>query len=67
MTAAGAPPECCNCLATRAVGHGIATIPSSRSRLSTSTGRSTRLMWANIVWWFIHMIPMVRKLTTYAK
>ena len=42
----------------------MATTPISSSRLMTSSGRSTRVMWAKIVWWFIHMIPMVRKLTT---
>ena len=42
----------------------MATTPMSSSRLSTSSGRSTRVTWAMIVWWFIHMMPMVRKLTT---
>jgi hypothetical protein len=46
------------------VGNGTATMPMSSRRLSTSSGRSTRLTWARIVWWFIHMIPIVRKLTT---
>ncbi len=42
----------------------MATTPMSRNRLITRTGRSTRVKWPKIVWWFIHMMPMVRKLTT---
>ena len=42
----------------------MTTTASSSSRLMTSSGRSTRETWASIVWWFIHMMPIVRKLTT---
>jgi len=42
----------------------MATMPMSSSRFRTRSGRSTLATWARIVWWFIHMIPIVRKLTT---
>lgn len=42
----------------------MATTAMSSSRLSTSSGRSTRVTSPMIVWWFSHMIPIVRKLTT---
>ena len=50
--------------ATSAVGNGIATMPISRNRFSTSVVRLTLVTWASIVWWFSHMMPIVRKLTT---
>ncbi len=39
-------------------------MPMSSSRLSTSSGRSMSRMCPNRVWWFVHMMPMVMKLTT---
>ena len=52
-----------SCSATRAVGNGMATTPISRIRLMMSSRRSTFVIAANMAWWLIHMMPMVRKLT----
>jgi hypothetical protein len=45
----------------------MATIPMSSSRFSTSSVRSMTRTCPNSVWWLIHMMPMVMKLTTYAE
>ena len=39
----------------------------SRNRFRNSSGRSTSATISIIAWWFTHMIPIVAKLTVYAR
>jgi hypothetical protein len=52
--------------AMRPVGHGIAAMVIRKTALSMRKVWVVRSMRVNMWWWFTHMIPMVRKLTTYA-
>ncbi len=47
-----------------AVANGIATMNINSARLRNSSVRSIVAKPLNSMWWFTHVIPMVRKLTT---
>ena len=49
------------------VGNGTKAISISNKMLSSSIGRSTLAKLSKRRWWFTHMIPIVRKLTAYAR
>src|SRR4051812_3586855 len=55
------------CSATRRVGNGTKAMHISRPRLATMNRRSTLPICCMTWWWFSHMIPIVTKLTAYAR
>src|SRR6266536_1374678 len=49
-----------------AVGNGMAATVINSSRLRNRATRSTRPISSNTPWWLTQMMPMIRKLVTYA-
>ena len=49
-----------------AVPNGIATMNSKSVKFKNSSRRSTTAKLVNSEWWFTQVMPMMKKLTTYA-
>ena len=66
VTVAARAPSFPRYSATNLVGNGMNATTSRKPTVSIRNVRSARSIWFITVWWFAQMIPIVRKLTTYA-